>query len=112
MMELEEIPELRKGSRAERIVARVEGLLIDPNNPLNLGDTITVTGVVNVTHNERNKRNEFSLNVNHYINNKTSYKDIEVTPDDVRVIEKLSEDPEIIEKLRDSIYHLYMANIF
>lgn len=103
MMELEEIPELRKGNRAERIIARVEGLLIDPNNPLNLGDTITVTGVVNVTRNERNKRNEFNIDVNHYVNNKTSYKDIEITPEDVKVIEKLSEDPDIIEKLRDSV---------
>ena len=103
MMELEEIPELRRGNTAESIIARIEGLLVDPNNPLNLGDTITVTGVVNAKRNERTKKNEFNLDIYHYVNNKTSYKDIEVTPEDVELIEELSSDPEVITKLRDSI---------
>lgn len=103
MMELEEIPELRKGNRAERIVGKVEGLIVDPNNPLNLGDTLTVTGVVNVRHNEKTKRNEFNLDINNYINNKTSYKDIEITPEDVKEIEKLSKEPDILNKLRNSL---------
>lgn len=103
LMELEEIPELRKGNKAANILARVQGQLIDPNNPLNLGDNITVTGVVNATRNERTRKNEFNLEIYNYVNNKTSYKDIEVTDEDIEVIQELSQDPEIISKLQKSL---------
>ena len=103
MMELEEIPELRQGTKAASILAKMEGLLVNPNKPLNLGDNITVTGVVNATRNEKSRKNEFSLDIYNYTNNKSNQQDMEVTPEDIEVIEKLSNDPMIIDKLRDSI---------
>ncbi|KUK99182.1 MAG: DNA replication initiator (Cdc21/Cdc54) [Parcubacteria bacterium 32_520] len=103
ILKVEEPLELRSHSQTREFRANIDGDLASPEFNINPGDVINFFGVLTVERNESNDKAFFSININNIEPILSTYEDIEISPEDEKEIKKLSSDPEIFNKLIDSL---------
>jgi len=104
-IEIQENPEgLRGGEQPQRLTAYTED---DITGRISPGDRVTLNGVLmsRQKHKGRMKSTVFDihLDVNSIETRQSDYEELEITEEDILEIQELSQNPEIFEKLKQSI---------
>lgn len=104
-IEVQENPEgLRGGEQPQRLTAYIEDDIAGRISP---GDRITINGVLMSRQKQKGKMKstvfDIHLNVNSIETKESDYEELEITEEDILAIEELSQQPDIFEKLRNSI---------
>lgn len=100
---LEEPMESRTSGSTRQLKAIIRGELANPLNNLNAGDVVNIVGVLNTLRNEKTKELSFILELNNIKPIISSYQDLIITNEDEKQIIELSNDPEIFQKITNSI---------
>lgn len=103
VLKIEEPLELRSHNQTREFRANISGDLASPDFNINPGDVINFFGVLTVEMSESNDKAVFSININNIEPILSTYEDIEISPEDEKQIKELASDPEIFNKLIDSL---------
>jgi len=104
-MKIEEPFENRIGGDVRNFTCLIKGTLADPNRNFYPGDKVQITGILNEIEIERarTKKRMFVIDVLNLVGLQTNYKTLEITPEDIKQIQELADQPDIFKKLKDSI---------
>ena len=111
-IKVEEPFENREGGKPRNFNCIIKGQLASPKSNLQLGDKLKMTGIFKeiTVEKSRTKKRMFVIDVLDLECIETNYKTLEITQDDENEIIKLSKDPKIFEKLRDSLLPNYIGH--
>lgn len=104
-IKVEEPFDQRTGADVRHFQCIVKGELADPRLNLTAGDKVRVTGIFKkiTIQKGRSKKTMFIIDALNLEGIETSFKNLDISEDDILEIEKLSKDPHIFEKLKKSI---------
>ena len=103
-MKLEEPLELRSGGNSREFKGYMQDYLASPHHNLKPGDVVDILGVFNVERITSNKSDfEFMINLHNITPVNDSFEDYRITESDKELIKEMSKDPEIYQKLVDTL---------
>ena len=103
-VKLEEPLELRTGGNSREFKGYMQDYLASPHHNLKPGDVVDVLGTFNVERINPNKTDfEFMINLHNIAPVEDAFEDYRITESDKKKIIHLSEDPDIFQKLVDTL---------
>lgn len=103
-VKLEEPLELRSGGNSREFKGYMQNYLASPHHNLKPGDVVDILGVFNVERITSNKSDfEFMINLHNITPVNDSFEDYRITESDKEMIKEMSKDPDIYQKLVDTL---------
>ena len=103
-VKLEEPLELRTGGNSREFKGYMQDYLAGPHHNLKPGDIVDILGTFNVERLNSNKSDfEFMINLHNITPVNDSFEDYRITESDKEQIREMSKDPEIYQKLVDTL---------
>lgn len=103
-VKLEEPLELRSGGNSREFKGYMQDYLASPQHKLKPGDVVDIMGTFNVERTTPNKYDfEFMVNLENIAPVDDAFEDYRITESDKKKIRKMSKDPEIYQKLVNTL---------